>query len=152
MYPKSAQVDTVILSFFLLSQGKRMLLLVEFSSEPGLEFPRRQGLLHLHLQAALRGAQASCGLASLCSPSMAYLVGPFYVTVNHMIAFSQRPCRGSDELYLVSAAFNLLDRAHEASRLQRISDGFGASKLPSIGSVRSPDWPMKCCEFHKQYT
>lgn len=71
------------------------MLLVEFSSEPGLEFPRRQGLLHLHLQAALRGAQASCGLASLCSPSMAYLVGPFYVTVNHMIAFSHRgPAEG----------------------------------------------------------
>lgn len=48
---------------------------------------------------------------------MAYFVGPFCVTINHMVAFAHRgPSEGSDGLYSVSAAFHLLDRAHEVSR------------------------------------
>lgn len=53
----------------------------------------------------------------LCFPGMAYFVGPFCVTINHMVAFAHRgPSEGSDGLYSVSAAFHLLDRAHEVSR------------------------------------
>lgn len=61
---------------------------------------------------------AFCGLASLCSPGMAYFVGPFYVTINHVTAFAHRgPVEGRDGLHSVSAAFNLLRSTHEALRL-----------------------------------
>lgn len=102
-----------------------MPLLVSFSSGQGWSFHETpEGLLHLNLQAVLQGmprpavVAAFYGLASLCFPGMAYFVGPFYVTINHMIAFAPRgPAERSDWLYSVSAAFNLLDRACEASRL-----------------------------------
>lgn len=90
-----------------------------------LGFPWISDLLHLILQTALwddgqaaAAATAFCGLASLCFPGMAYSVGPFLTSINHMTAFAHGSlAEGPGRLHSVSAAFNLLDRAHAALRL-----------------------------------